>query len=433
MDFESALEYLERFVNYERMVDFEYGEGDFDLERFREVVREYGIDYGEVKFVHVAGSKGKGSVCNFVAEYLRRCGGDGDGVFKIGLFTSPHLVDIRERIRVNGKMIGKERFAEYVARLRKFFERRKKHPRGDFFSKKITYFEALTLIALKFFVDEGVDYAVLEVGLGGRLDSTNIVVPELSILTRVEMEHVGILGENLEEILEEKLGIVKEGVPLLVGPQSEEVMDLIKRKLERKVDVYFVEDFNCSFLDDYEKDNSYYDKARIENAKIAFCSFKILLSWVDKDIFKEVFENFKLPGRFDVREIDGKVVVFDVAHTKNSTRNLIDSLVKFFSAEKFVFLVGMLRGKDVEGILRMIREVAERVVFTSVRGGRGYSGKELAKLFEKVEFNQKIKIAEDSVLAYKSAFEELKEGEILIVTGSHYLVGGLLSACFEAD
>lgn len=382
MDFESACEFLETLVSYERDRDFEYGEKTFDLGRFEEVVRDFGVDYSGVKFVHTAGSKGKGSVCNFIAEYLV-CSG-----LRVGLFTSPHLRDVRERIKVDGEMISRDRFAGYVGEVRDFLEGR---------GGVLTYFEVLTLIALKFFVDEGVDYAVLEVGLGGRLDCTNIVVPELSILTFVEMEHVGILGNTLDEILDEKLGIVKEGVPLLVGAQSEEVMGLLKRKLSRKVDVHYVDDFR-SELESLNLDGV--DLAKIRNAEVSYCALKILLGGVLKGLFERIFRKFRMDGRFDVREIEGKTVIFDVAHTVGSMENLIQALRAKFPDKKYVFLVSFLEDKDKEGMMKRILGVADEVN----------------------EVNK-----DDVEVVYEKSLENLKRDQVLIVTGSHYLVGKILS------
>lgn len=362
MDFESAERHLDTLLSYERERNFIYDENNFDLDRFRKVVKEKGVDYSKLKFVHVAGSKGKGSVCNLISEYLVRDG------FDVGLFTSPHLRDLRERIKVNGEMISKDDFAKYVNWAK---------------GSEITYFEMLTLIALKYFVDRGVEYVAFEVGLGGRLDSTNIVTPELSVLTSVEMEHVGILGENLSEILDEKLGIVKNEVPLLVGDQSEEVMGLLKEKLKRKVDVYFISGGKNA----WEK-----------NLKLACNAISMILN-VDVKCTKNVnIGDFQVEGRFDVREIEGKTVVFDVAHTVNSIKNLIDSLKEKFSDKEFVFLVAFKEDKDVDAMMKELES---------------YSVK-------------KISLEDDIEGNYREILLDLKRDQILVVTGSHYLVGKII-------
>ncbi|MFH1218783.1 MAG: hypothetical protein V1679_03000 [Candidatus Peregrinibacteria bacterium] len=237
--------------------------------------------------------------------------------------------------------------------------------------------------------------------VGGRLDSTNVVVPEVSVLTRMEMEHVGILGNNMSEILDEKLGIVKNGVPFVVGEQSDEVMELVKGKLARDVEVHFVEDMGVDLagLDGLG--------ARYENGRTVYGVLKVLLGDVDKVVFKRVFEGFKMVGRFDVREVSGKTVVFDVAHTVLSMRNLVGELGRRFSGRKFKFLVGFLKGKDVEGMMEVIKGFADEVVVVGVRGERGIKG-------------------EDAKEAFRELLEDLKKDEVLVVTGSTYLVGELL-------
>ena len=170
MDFEGAKKYLEKFISYEEIKDFHYGEDTFNLDRFKKFLKDLKIDYSKLKFVHVGGSKAKGSVATITAQYLWNSG------YKVGLFTSPHILEVTERFCLNGKDISKDRFIDIVEFLKDFCD-----------DSGLTYFEILTVIALKFFVDEDVDYAVLEVGLGGRLDSTNIVNPELSIITTIEI------------------------------------------------------------------------------------------------------------------------------------------------------------------------------------------------------------------------------------------------------
>jgi len=391
MDFRRAINYLQSFVDYEKMVDVNYDENRFNLEKVKRFLGDFGVEYKRLRFVHVAGSKGKGSVANLIADYLSAIGQD------TGLYTSPHIVDLRERIQINGEMISKEIFVLAVSDFKEFVD---SNPSCD-----LTYFEILTVLALKIFVEKGVKYAVLEVGLGGRVDATNVVVPELSLLTRVEMEHKGILGDTLEEILNEKLGIVKEGVPLVVGAQSSEVRGLIEKKLKGKDNLYFVE--------------GSFDSAFAENGRLAFIALRVLLGETDQIVFDRVYDEFSLIGRFDIREIDGRTVVFDVAHTVNSAKNLLRELDCFFSGKKLVFLISMMKGKQIGEILNMISEVAEKIVFTNSHEQRGMSAKELAKII-------KGEVEGDCLTAYQALFDSMKKDQVLVVTGSSFLVGKIL-------
>lgn len=410
MDFERAKKYLESFVSYEEMVKIPYGRHGFDLARVRNFLREFGVDYGKLKYVHVAGSKGKGSICEMIADYLWQAG------YKVGLYTSPHMKEVTERFWLNGEDISRERFVEYVEDLRSFIEKRY----VDDSRVRLTYFEILTVIALKFFVDEGVDYAVLEVGLGGRLDATNIVTPVLSVITSVELEHVGILGNNLSEIIDEKLGIAKNGVPVLVGYQGSESLELIRKKLAERKEVFYAQDFDSEFL------NVNFDQARIRNAKAAFTALKIILGNVDLKIFQKVLREFKLPGRFDVRNVNGWTVIFDMAHTKSSIENLAGALLDNFPDASFVFLVAIMKGKDVRGILKKIDEIARKIVFTNVHENRGVLAKDLQKTANDMNLQSLIEVIENCSEAYEDLLKNIKKNQILVVTGSHFLVGKLL-------
>ncbi len=399
MDFESALEYLDRFVSYERLVNFEYGERDFDLQKVRNFLEIFGVDYSKIDFVHVAGSKGKGSVCTMMAEDLwaKR--------EKTGLYTSPHILDIRERFQINGEKISKRLFSLYVEDLKRFIERK-----GDF---GLTYFEILTVLALKYFSDENVKYAIIETGLGGRLDATNVISPKVTVLTGVEMEHTDIFGEDLEKIIYEKLGIMKEGVPLVVGPQSEEALRIIESKLKWRSDVYFVEP-------DVEKVD-----AVSKNKATALEAIKMLTGSLDSGVFDEIVKDFRLIGRFDVREVDNKTVVFDMAHTPASMTALVEALKSHFPKKEFVFLISVLKGKRIEEIFKVLSGVTESVIFTTLpRLERSMGRTEFETV--KLPFFEKISFKADCKKAFVEILGEIKKDQVLVVTGSHFLVGEIL-------
>lgn len=394
MDFESVQKYLESFISYEEILKIPYNERHFNLQRLRVFLVDYGVDYSKLKFVHTAGSKGKGSVATMIANYLLLAG------FKVGLYTSPHIVDVRERIWLNGAMIAREDFVAIVADLKKYID--------GCVSCDLTYFELLTVVALKYFVDFGVSWAVLEVGLGGRLDATNIVQPKVTVLTTVEKEHADILGDTVEKILNEKLGIVKKGVPLIVGFQTEEVKVLIKQKVREKL--IFAEDSDLSF------DWNFESLVQEKNAKVAYLVLVELLGNVDRDLFLQMLRDFKLVGRFDVRLIGGHQVVFDMAHTVSSTANLIESLQRKFAGKSFVFLLSFMKGKEVTEMLNLIKPVAKEIVFTASHLERGFSAKELGG------------VEEDCVSAYEKILAQLKDDQVLVVTGSHFLIAKIISA-----
>ncbi len=393
MNFKSALEYLRQFPSYEDLNEFDYNSKNLDLDNFRSFLSALGVDYSKIKFVHVAGSKGKGTVCSMVFDYLVKKNK------KVGLYTSPHILSITERFCVDGKPISEDLFAKYVFEIREFLEQNK--------SFKITFFDFLTALALKYFVDEDVEYVVLEVGVGGRLDSTNVVLPKVTVLTKVEKEHTKILGETFEEIIKEKLGIMKDGIPLVVGFQSEEVRRIIDEKLKGRENVYFV---------DEEGDDSFNP-----NKAVVLKVLRLLIGDVDKNLLSD----FKMLGRFDVRHIRDRIVVFDVAHTPCSIELLTKLLNQNFPDKKFVFLMSFLGDKKAKEMIKIVNNVSDDIFLTCVNSPR---------VMKKADFEQNLadfkdfSFVENSKLAFEELLSKTKRDQVVVVvTGSHFLVGEILS------
>jgi len=223
--FNRALRYLSSLSDYERLRIVRYTSQNFDLERMRALLKRLGNPHQQYKSVHVAGTKGKGSTCAMVAAMLTACG------YKVGLYTSPHLVDVRERICINGNMIPTADFARLVRMVEPMVTRTKPTP---------SYFDVLTAIAFKYFAEQKVDIAVIETGLGGRLDSTNVIKPEVTAITSISKDHMAQLGNTLGKIAFEKAGIFKAGVPALSvvqDPEAEAVMKEVATKVGAPLDV----------------------------------------------------------------------------------------------------------------------------------------------------------------------------------------------------
>ena len=215
----NALKWLYERTDIERQRNARYSDDAFNLDRMRELLKHLGNPHEQVKTVHVAGTVGKGSTVSMIANMLRACG------YVVGEYTSPHLVDVRERITVNGKLIGKPAFTEMLKKVAKAAAKCSSEP---------TFFEVMTAAGLKHFADEAVDIAVIEVGLGGRLDSTNVITPEVSVITTIDFDHTKLLGTTLGAIAREKAGIFKKGVPAVVFDPPSEV-DKAFREVAEKV------------------------------------------------------------------------------------------------------------------------------------------------------------------------------------------------------
>ena len=217
MDYRSALKYILGLTNYEKSLKELYSPGNVDLERVRELLRRLGSPESGLGIVHIAGTKGKGSTAAMISSVLQKAG------YRVGLFTSPHLHTFRERVQINREPISAEDFAGAMEKVKPHVEEINAVGEHGY----ITTFEALTAMALVYFAEKQVEALVFEVGVGGRLDATNVVTPEVSVITSISRDHTELLGETLPEIAGEKAGIIKEGVPVVVAPQVPEVEEVI--------------------------------------------------------------------------------------------------------------------------------------------------------------------------------------------------------------
>lgn len=397
MDFESAVEFLKSFSPYEDKGFPAYNEKNFNIDRLRIFLKAYKVAYRSLKCVHVTGSKGKSTTCLMMGNYLWKSG------YKVGVFTSPYIIDITECIWIGGKNISKDRFAKYVSQLKKFVDSYK--------GPILTYFEFLVAIMLQCFVDEKIDFAVVEVGLGGRLDATNVINSEVAVLTTVEKEHTEILGKTYDKILNEKLGIVigKKVNNLVVGFQNPSVNKLIKEKVGKVKNVVFVNDR--------------------DNKAVVFATLEMLLKKVDEKLLNKIANDLKIVGRFDVHVVNEKTVVFDMAHTRNSVQVLLGNLKKRFPEKKFLFLVSIMKNKNVKDILLPICKIGKEVVVTSSNIERGYMAKDLKILASGMGYS--VVAIEDWEISYGKLIKKMGANNVLVVTGSHFLIGKVLSLFFS--
>ncbi|MDZ4245830.1 MAG: Mur ligase family protein, partial [Dehalococcoidia bacterium] len=224
MNYKQATDYVFGFTDYEKMPGVAYGEENFDLKRMEALLKRIDDPHLAAKTVHIAGTKGKGSTAVMVATALTASG------YKTGLFTSPHLLTLRERFKINGDLINEQEFTDLIETLKPHVDHTDKQKNHG----NITSFEILTAVAFLFFKKDKVEFQVIEVGLGGRLDATNVVEPEVCIITPISLDHTDILGNTLKKIAEEKAGIIKNGATVISAPQPEEVMEVIEETCKKK-------------------------------------------------------------------------------------------------------------------------------------------------------------------------------------------------------
>lgn len=379
----------------------------------------FGHPHQKYKTIHIAGTNGKGSCSHTLAAILQSQG------YKVGLYTSPHLVDFRERIRVNGECVPEQYVIDFVKENRTFFE--PLHP---------SFFELTTAMALKYFTEQEVDYAIIEVGLGGRLDCTNIITPILSIITNISFDHTQFLGNTLAEIAGEKAGIIKPGVPVVIGEYLPETRPVFENKAKAEnAPMLFAQDFDAEHLEscetcdvDMELKGSYQER----NKKTILAALHILrqkLTISDDAIregFAHVCELTGLRGRWEKLN-DAPLTICDTGHNLAGW-NYLAPQINYVKAETKHIVFGMVDDKDVAHVLQLLKEKLENRVkyyWTQPSTKRAIPVEKLSELALKLDLHGN---AYHSVKeAYNAAIENAEKGDFIFVGGSSYVVADLLS------
>lgn len=379
----------------------------------------FGHPHQKYKTIHIAGTNGKGSCSHTLAAILQSQG------YKVGLYTSPHLVDFRERIRVNGECVPEQYVIDFVEENRAFFE--PLHP---------SFFELTTAMALKYFAEQKVDYAVIEVGLGGRLDCTNIITPILSIITNISFDHTQFLGNTLADIAGEKAGIIKPGVPVVIGEYLPETRTVFEKKAKSEnAPILFAQDFDVTRLEnsepsdvDMELKGSYQER----NKKTILTALHILrqkLAISDEAIhegFAHVCELTGLRGRWEKLN-DAPLTICDTGHNLAGWSYLAPQ-INAVKAETKHIVFGMVDDKDVAHVLQLLKEMLENRVkyyWTQPSTKRAIPVEKLSELALKLGLHGSLYHSVKE--AYNAALENAEKGDFVFVGGSSYVVADLLS------
>ncbi len=364
----------------------------FDLDKTRKMVELASLDIGKLRVVHVAGTNGKGSSVAFISSILKEAG------FKVGTYTSPHLLDVRERIRVNGEKISENEFAGILNELKKVVEKMDDGP---------SYFELMTIAAMKYFIDENVDIAVFEVGLGGRLDSTNVLHGEICVFTDIAIDHTKMLGETVEKIAAEKAAIIKKGSVVVLGEKNNGMEEIRKgaEELGCKIVVPEIKGMELGLQGEFQQ----------RNAAVAVGA-AIELGIEDVHI-KNGLKKVKWPGRLQILKKKPYLVV-DSAHNVAAVKELMNSL-KLFEFEKLILVIGILKDKDLDGMMEHFCN-ADVVIASKVDIDRAAEPKLIA------EKCKKAKIFEPIADAFKEAEKIAGEKDLILICGSIYTVAEAL-------
>lgn len=452
--YDNAMAYLLDFTDYERLVSSVPATSVFGLERIQALLQFCGNPHLDLRTLHIAGTKGKGSTAAMAAQILTAHG------LKVGLYTSPHLQSIRERIQIDGVHIPESALVSLLDELYPYLEASRRQaaarprsrasqpqdaapgsarkseigerPPSTLGFYKPTFFEILTVLAFLHFLRERVDISIFEVGLGGRLDATNVIAPVACAITTIDFDHMDKLGNTLESIAREKAGILKRGIPAVVSPQEAEALETIERRAAELCSPLLLVGRDIQ-LDGHNRQlsvrtpNRCYDSLTIPllgdhqkiNAAVAI-GLAELAHELDPATTRNALAAVRWPGRVEVFSHE-PLVIIDGAHNPASARALVDTLRKEFGQRPVLFVVGISRDKDVEGILRILVPAAARLIFTQARSPRSAKPEELLstlRTFDSVPASAVGQVSEALDQALASA------GRMLVcVTGSFYLAG----------
>ena len=354
------------------------------------------------KSIHIAGTNGKGSTAHMIASVLQEAG------FKTGLYTSPHLKDFRERIRINERMISKKEVIDFVNENKIEFEK-----------IKMSFFEYTVAMAFNYFSKSNVDIAIIETGLGGRLDSTNIIRPELSIITNIGFDHTNLLGNTLEEIAKEKAGIIKEKTPVIIGRRQEETKNIFKKIANKKnSSIYFAQ--NKNYLS-----NNLSINYQTENINTMIAALEILNWKIDNHHISEglnnIHKNTVLQGRWQTL---GKspLTICDTGHNIDGIKNVIQE-INNITFNKLHFVFGTVNDKDTNKILALLPKEA-KYYFCAAKIDRALDATELKN--KSAEFNLKGDSFNSVKEAYQESISQAEQDDLIFIGGSTFVVAEVL-------
>jgi len=431
MDFPSAVDYILSFADYERMPRSAVV---FDLRRIEQLLARLGNPQNAAKSVHIAGTKGKGSTAAMIASILAQSG------YRIGLYTSPHLLSIQERIQVGGRPISESEFAKLTKLIKPEVEA--VNAKGEF--GELTTFEILTALAFAFFRDKGVDYQVLETGLGGRLDATNVVKPEVCVITSISYDHMDVLGDTLAQIAGEKAGIIKAGSIVVSAPQLQEAMTVLEEVCrQREVKLVRVgsdvawqrksfrpegQSFQLRGLrDEYKLTLPLPGEHQLENAAVAVATAEALAELganITGETIARGIASVNWPGRLQILRRQPWVIV-DGAHNGDSIRKLVMALKQYFAFDKAIVVFGASSDKNIAGMVAELVSFPDCIIVTQSKHPRAVAVERLTEEFSRqgVIFE----VSADVESAMERALSIARPEDLVCAAGSLFLVAEVMA------
>lgn len=394
-----------------------------------------GNPHQKLNMIHIGGTNGKGSTASIIASILQSEG------FKVGLYTSPHLVDFTERMKINYKAITKKRVCELLERIKPYIDKVARTPGYN----HPTFFEVITSMAFLYFFEKKVDFLVLEVGLGGRLDATNICQPLISVITHIDFDHMDKLGNSLEEIAQEKGGIIKPGGVVISSNQYKEVYKVIKDIADKKKSHLFTvgkevnykiieSDLNGVMFNLKGIYNIYYNlhtpllgKHQAENASTAIMAIEALKIRginISEKAIREGLRKVKWEGRLEIIQ-KNPTLILDGAHNLSGVKIVRNALKEIFSYNKLILVLAIFADKEYRKMIKAIAPLADLIITTKAQNPRATPPKIIAQEAALYINSDKIKIIikEDIPEAINCALSNAKKNDLICITGSLYTVG----------
>ena len=413
---------------------------NYGLERTEKLLEKLGNPHKKIKLIHIAGTNGKGSTSSILGSILISHG------YKVGFFNSPHLEDIEETIRINNENIKEEEFIQLINEVKVYvnevIEEGFNHP---------TEFEVLTCIMFLYLYRKNVDFGIVEVGLGGRLDSTNVINPILSIITSISLDHINILGDNIKEIAKEKCGIIKKNTPVVTCIQKNEALEVIIEKSSlMNSNLIISNPNNFKFINVEFNDKIYQEVSFKFNEKEESLKLKLLgehqitnlslaisaiielnsLKYINLDIekLKNGVFNAKWNGRLEV--INKKpLIVLDGAHNLEGIEVLKRNINRYFKFNNLYIIIGILKDKEVEKMVKCITPIAKKVYTlkpNSIRAEKAENLKEIVR-----RYNDNVEAFDDYNEAIKDVLSKVTKDDLILVCGSLYMIGNIRSLFYN--
>ncbi|MBI3150666.1 MAG: bifunctional folylpolyglutamate synthase/dihydrofolate synthase [Chloroflexi bacterium] len=442
MDIETAynlaLDYLYSFVDYSLKHSSELAKADFNLERMFALMESLGNPQMKYPIIHVAGTKGKGSTSALCAAALGAAG------YTVGLYTSPHLLDYVERIQINGEPISHEQLVDLVEEIKPAVAR----------VPFLTTFEITTALAFMAFAKYGVNAAVFEVGLGGRLDATNIVTPRVSVITSLSYDHTAVLGNTLALIAGEKAGIIKDGVSVVSSPQKEEALEVLERvaKLKECEFALVGRDVKIEFIESSLKGQTFHlstfhtsaslsaglplssqllkleipllGSHQIENAATAYAALKISGIPISDEQIQKGFSQVKWRARFEIARLDPPLI-FDSAHNQDSFEKLCETLETYFPGKPVYLIFGASEDKNIPGMFAEMKSKIRKIIITRADHPRALEVEKIQKLAEQAGAESEAVVPVKDALA-RALDLSSKDGSIVLSAGSMFVTAEVM-------